>query len=110
MRGSDMVIYETANPNTLLDAHVRDKLQPIPDECQDWTYVNAVSKNGFLIFEGKRKLVTNDTQDHEILEDDDVFMPAQKVIIAWATHPRTYIMAPRTQPEEPCVGIVMETS
>jgi hypothetical protein len=82
-----MVIYETGNPNKLLDAHVLDKLQPIADECQDWTYVDAVSKDGFLIFQGKRKLVTNDTQDHEVLEDDDVFMPAQKVIIAWGDSP-----------------------
>jgi hypothetical protein len=110
MRGSDMVIYETANPNKLLDAHVLEELKPISDECQDWIYVNATSKDGFLIFEGKRKLVTNDAQDHEILQDDDVFMPAQKVIIAWVTTPRTNTMAPTTERAGLCVGMGMETS
>jgi DOMON domain len=58
MRGANMVIYETSKPNVLSDAHVLTERVPIMDICQDWSFVNAVNKDGFLIFEGKRLLDT----------------------------------------------------
>ena len=83
MKGSDIVIYETSKPNTLSDAHVLKDRFPIQDICQDWVYVNAVNADGFLIFEGKRLLNTNDGQDHPIINDTETFIPAQRIIAAW---------------------------
>jgi hypothetical protein len=85
MKGSDIVYYEVANPNNLTDAHVLGKnVKPITDTCQqDWTLLNAIVEGGFLIFEGKRKFVTGDSQDIDIINDEEVFIPAQKVIVAW---------------------------
>jgi hypothetical protein len=79
-----MVIYESSNPDKLTDAYVLGELaSPLVDDCQDWTLINVTSDGGFLIFEGKRKFVTGDSQDHEIFKDDEVFLAAQRVIVAW---------------------------
>jgi DOMON domain/Copper type II ascorbate-dependent monooxygenase, N-terminal domain len=83
MKGADMVIFETANPGQLRDAHVLDELLPITDECQDWVFVNSRSEGGFLIFEGYRKLRTGDTQDRDIFYDVDSYIAAQRIIAAW---------------------------
>jgi hypothetical protein len=85
MKGSDIVYYEVANPNKLTDAHVLfENVKPITDTCQqDWTYINATVEGGFLIFEGKRKFVTGDSQDQEIFNDEEVSVPAQRLIVAW---------------------------
>ena len=83
MKGSDIVIYETSKPNQLSDAHVLKDRFPILDICQDWVYIDAINADGFLIFEGKRLLNTNDGQDHPIINDTEAFIPAQRVIAAW---------------------------
>jgi DOMON domain len=83
MKGADMVVYETSKPNVLLDAHVLTERVPIMDVCQDWSFVNAVNEDGFLIFEGKRLLDTGDGQDHAIVDDTETFIPAQRIIAAW---------------------------
>jgi hypothetical protein len=87
-----MVIYESSNPDKLTDAHVLDEnVSPLVDDCQDWTLINVTLDGGFLIFEGKRKFVTGDSQDHEIFKDDELFLPAQRVIVAWGnTETRSY--------------------
>jgi DOMON domain/Copper type II ascorbate-dependent monooxygenase, N-terminal domain len=83
MRGSDVIIFESAKPGQLRDAHVLDAFYPIDDDCQDWVFVDARTDGGFLIFEGYRKLLTMDTQDHAIINDVDSVVPAQRIIAAW---------------------------
>jgi DOMON domain/Copper type II ascorbate-dependent monooxygenase, N-terminal domain len=83
MKGSDIVIFEVANPGILRDAHVLDVLLPIDDDCQDWVFKKSTIEDGFIIFEGYRKLDTLDSQDHFILEDSDSVIPAQRIIAAW---------------------------
>ena len=83
MRGADVVIFETANPGQLRDAHVLDERIPVDDVCQDWVFVDSHEDGGFLIFEAYRKLDTTDTQDHKIINDFETFIPAQRIIAAW---------------------------
>ena len=83
MKGADIVIYETSKPNTLSDAHVLKDRFPLLDICQDWVFLDAINADGFLIFEGRRLLNTNDGQDHPIINDTETFIPAQRVIAAW---------------------------
>jgi DOMON domain/Copper type II ascorbate-dependent monooxygenase, N-terminal domain len=84
MRGSDIVIYETSKPDRLTDAHVLyDRVAPFIDDCQDWTLAASYNEDGFLIFEGIRKFDTKDAQDHIILDDTAINIPAQRVIAAW---------------------------
>jgi DOMON domain/Copper type II ascorbate-dependent monooxygenase, N-terminal domain len=83
MRGADMVIYESANPGQIRDAHVLDERIPVNDTCQDWVYKESRNKDGFLIFEAYRKLNTMDTQDRAIINDSNPSVPAQLVIAAW---------------------------
>jgi DOMON domain/Copper type II ascorbate-dependent monooxygenase, N-terminal domain len=83
MKGADMVLFETANPGQVRDAHVLDELLPITDDCQDWIFVNSRSEGGFIIFEGYRKQQTLDTQDHEIINDIDSIIESQRLIAAW---------------------------
>jgi hypothetical protein len=83
MKGADVVIFETANPGEIRDAHVLDKRIPVDDNCQDWVYVDSQTEGGFLIFEAYRKLDTMDSQDHRIINDADTLIPAQRFIAAW---------------------------
>jgi hypothetical protein len=83
MRGADLVIYETANPGKLRDAHVLDAFNPVDDVCQDWVFVASQDDDGFLIFEAYRPLDTTDSQDHKILNDAETVIPAQRIIAAW---------------------------
>ena len=83
MRGADIVMY-TAENNELVDSHVLDDLvTPIADQCQSWTLVNSVSRDGFIIFEAYRLLDTGDTQDRIILDDSNELVAASRVIAAW---------------------------
>jgi hypothetical protein len=83
MKGADVVIFETANPGEIRDAHVLDKRIPVDDICQDWVFVDSRTKDGFIIFEAYRKLDTMDSQDRQIVNDANTFIPAQRVIAAW---------------------------
>jgi DOMON domain len=83
MLGADMVIFEAANPGVLRDAHVLDVRMPIDDDCQDWVFKNSTVDDGFIIFEGYRKLDTLDSQDHSILDDSDTLIPPQRILAAW---------------------------
>ena len=83
MKGADLVIFETANPGKLRDAHVLDAFLPVDDVCQDWVFVDSHEDGGFLIVEVSRKLDTMDTQDHKIINDVDIGIPAQRIIAAW---------------------------
>ena len=85
MLGSDIVYWELAAPETLTDAHVEETRNPLPDDCgQDWTFVASdTTREGFVMWEGKRLLQTGDTQDHDIIPDATDFIPAHRVIAAW---------------------------
>jgi Copper type II ascorbate-dependent monooxygenase, N-terminal domain/DOMON domain/Copper type II ascorbate-dependent monooxygenase, C-terminal domain len=83
MKGADVVIYESSKPDTLIDAHILKERLPISDICQDWSLLNTVNEDGFLIFEGKRLLITEDAQDYHIINDTETFVPAQRIIAAW---------------------------
>lgn len=83
MKGADLVLFEMSNPGKLTDAYVMEERQPLTDDSQDWTFIDSRSEGGFLIFEGLRKLDTNDVNDHAIMNDTDSIIPAQRVIAAW---------------------------
>ena len=83
MRGADMVIFESANPGQVRDAHVLDERIPIDDTCQDWVFLDSRAVDGFIIFEVYRKLNTMDSQDRAIINDSNTAVPAQLVIAAW---------------------------
>ena len=87
MKGADMVIFETANPTQIRDAHVLDERFPIDDVCQDWILRDSTIDDGFIIFEAYRKLNTTDTQDRVIIDDSNPAIPAQIVIAAWGDSP-----------------------
>ena len=87
MKGADMVIFETANPMQIRDAHVLDTRFPIDDICQDWILRNSSIDDGFIIFEAYRKLNTTDSQDRVIIDDSNPAVPAQIVIAAWGDSP-----------------------
>jgi hypothetical protein len=84
MTGSDMMIYEVANPEVVLDAYVTSERHPFPDDCQqDWNLVGATIENGTMIVEVTRKLVTGETQDLAILDDSSLGFPVHRIISAW---------------------------
>ena len=83
MTGSDMMIYETANPGVVLDAYVTQVRSPQIDDCADWNFVNATVDNGTMVVEVSRKLSTGDTQDLPILDDSSFTFPVHRIISAW---------------------------
>jgi DOMON domain len=83
MKGADVVLFAAAQPGVLRDAHILDVRLPLDDDCQDWVFKNSTVEDGFIIFEGYRKLDTLDSQDHAILDDSDPLVPPQRFIAAW---------------------------
>ena len=53
--------------------------QPIVDDCNDWTVLNACQGSSETIFRARRKLDTGDTQDWQILNNSH----ATRVIAAY---------------------------
>jgi hypothetical protein len=90
MLGADVAYFETAAPDVLTDAHVIEVRNPMPDDCsQDWTLVAAdVNRDGFLMWQGRRPLVTEDTQDYAIVSDAALVIPPHRVISAWGDSDR----------------------
>jgi Copper type II ascorbate-dependent monooxygenase, N-terminal domain/Copper type II ascorbate-dependent monooxygenase, C-terminal domain/DOMON domain len=83
MLGADIVMY-TAATDTLTDSFVLDQpVKPIADDCQSWELVNSVVDGGFIIFEAKRPVNTNDTQDRNLIDDSFSIIPSTRVIAAW---------------------------
>lgn len=88
MKGADIVYFETSKPGVLTDAYAVDKAMPLTDDCQDWRLVHSVqSADGFLIFEGVRRLDTGDVNDHPIIPDAEMYIAAQRMIFAWGDEP-----------------------
>mmetsp|Transcript_27190 Transcript_27190/g.58257 ORF Transcript_27190/g.58257 Transcript_27190/m.58257 type:complete len:624 (-) Transcript_27190:387-2258(-) len=85
MIGADMALFKASNPTELVDAHViEDRSMPLTDDCQDWTLEGApTGENGWMIVEMSRLLDTQDTQDHTIKKDADLWSPPTRIIAAW---------------------------
>lgn len=83
MTGSDMLLFEAANPTVVKDAFVTEERDPQEDDCQDWEFVNATTDTDFLIVEVRRKLDTGDLQDWRIRDDSNPGVPVHRVIAAW---------------------------
>lgn len=85
MIGADMALYKASNPTELVDAHVvEDRSMPLTDDCQDWTLEEASSsENGWMIVEMSRLLDTQDSQDHPIKMDIDLWSAPTRIIAAW---------------------------
>lgn len=86
MLGADMVLITAAKPNELVDAYTDDNRIPQVDECSnDWELVdsNVDTERGFIMFETRRLLDTNDPQDRTIVNDASTLVPPHRVIAAW---------------------------
>lgn len=86
MLGADMAIFETANPDILIDAYTTDVRYPQVDDCtSNWELLssNVDEDGGFLMIEFKRLLDTEDFQDKEIVNDSFSLIPPHRVIAAW---------------------------
>jgi hypothetical protein len=104
MLGSDMALFSINRPYEIVDAHVVESFYPKEDDCQsDWVYVNSSAAtsltnvqrvgsltetgNEFIMFETRRKLVTNDPQDMPIVRDNIIAIAEQRIIAAWGDTP-----------------------
>ena len=87
MIGSDIMLFESSAPDTVIDSYViEDKGSgPLADDCQDWTLVNAtiLEEEDWMIIEVKRALDTFDTQDIPIVNDEELWSAPTRIIAAW---------------------------
>ncbi|KAG7357085.1 copper type II ascorbate-dependent monooxygenase [Nitzschia inconspicua] len=86
MIGTDMVIFTAARPNELIDAYTGEERLPQTDDCEsDWELVssNVDLEGGFIMFETKRLLNTNDPQDKPIIDDSSTIISPHRAIAAW---------------------------
>jgi len=87
MIGSDVMLFESSSPDTVIDSYViEDKgAGPLTDDCQDWTLVNAtiLDEEEWMIIEVKRALNTFDTQDIPIVNDEELWSAPTRIIAAW---------------------------
>lgn len=86
MLGTDMVMFTAARPDELVDAYTGDERYPQIDDCDgNWEMVssNVDTNGGFIMFETKRLLNTNDPQDKPILDDASTIFAPTRVIAAW---------------------------
>jgi hypothetical protein len=68
MPGSDMIIFDAAS-GSLVDAYATRAATPMVDVQQDWTLVNSIVEDGFLIVEAERNLDTGDAMDWAFVND-----------------------------------------
>lgn len=89
MLGSDVVYYETANPDQVVDSYIMEsRAAPLKDDCQNWNLVShTISEDGWIILEVNRKLDTGDHQDHKIKSDIGGFVAPTRLIAAWGDNP-----------------------
>ncbi|CAJ1960436.1 unnamed protein product [Cylindrotheca closterium] len=84
MFGSDVVYYESSNPNTVVDSHIMDsRAAPLVDDCQNWSFLSTTIEQGWLILEVRRPLDTGDFQDHVLRNDEELWMAPTRLIAAW---------------------------
>ena len=88
MLGSDVVYYETAHPEQVVDGYILEtRAAPLKDDCQNWNLISTTITNGWLILEVSRKLDTGDSQDHKIMDDSGGFVAPTRLIAAWGDTP-----------------------
>lgn len=81
MTGADILLFEAAKPDVVVDAFVTEERFPQQDECQSWEFVDSkVDDPEFLMVQVRRKLDTGDTQDHKIRNDADPSIPIHRII------------------------------
>lgn len=95
MIGSDIVLFQSSNPNEVVDTHVVEEYaMPLVDDCPDWNLINStITDDGeWMIVEVSRLLDTNDAQDWPIVNDKELWSAPTKLIAAWgdATSAVTY--------------------
>lgn len=92
MEGADMVLYEDATPDILVDAYNLEARYPIDDECNDWELIDSrMTSDDFMVWEGRRLLDTKDGQDRPIIDDSNLDVAPHRVIAAWGDTPtRSY--------------------
>lgn len=83
MSGSDVVVFEAAQPDRLRDMHILDTRAVMDDVCNDWTLIEAHLAENFVIFEATRVLDTGDPQDRIIFPDADTLIASHRIIAAW---------------------------
>jgi hypothetical protein len=86
MIGADMVLFTASNPDSVVDAYTDDERNPKVDDCSgDWELMdsNVDLDNGFIMFEARRLLDTEDPQDRAIVNDASTLVPPHRVIAAW---------------------------
>ncbi|CAM9465936.1 unnamed protein product [Choristocarpus tenellus] len=83
MAGSDIIYYETES-GSLTDSFATGNELPTKDESTtDWTLLSSEEGADWLVFEAKRLLITNDTQDWPLLNDTVEGASPTKIIAAW---------------------------
>ena len=87
MIGSDIMLFESSSPDTVIDSYVvEDKgAGPLVDDCQDWTLMNTtiLTDEGWMIIEVKRAFDTFDSQDIPIVNDEELWSAPTRIIAAW---------------------------
>ena len=86
MEGSDIVAFQTATPDQILDGYIKNEKQPLWDTCQNWVLIRSVvdSDEGVVLFEAQRLLTSADKQhDRSLVDDSDPTSLATLVIGAW---------------------------
>lgn len=85
MSGSDVMLFEAAQPQNIIDAHLLGEFAPVVDDCQNWELIasHASESSDFIIVEARRLLDTGDPQDRFIVEDHDIAIPSTRLILAW---------------------------
>jgi hypothetical protein len=87
MLGSDIALFQTANPSTIRDSYVVEAFDvPKEDGCQHWTLIESTMDSGWLIVEMSRPLDTMDTQDHPLVDDSNLSAQT-RLIAAWGDSP-----------------------
>jgi DOMON domain len=91
MSGSDLLIYEAANSDVVIDAYVLEERQPIVDDCaSNWILQSSKQEafdDGFIMIEVSRALDTGDLQDHRVFNDTEFVIAPHRVIAAWGDEP-----------------------
>jgi len=84
MIGSDIALFESSSPEEVIDSYViEDRSRPLVDACQDWNLTDATVQDGWMIVELRRLLDTQDSQDHPIMNDVELWSAPTRLIAAW---------------------------
>jgi hypothetical protein len=81
MFGADVMYWEAQKPDIVNDAYILDTRGVSLDDCQDWTLIDAVQEEPFIMIQASRRLNTSDTQDRVLQNDSMVEMPLSFVLL-----------------------------